>query len=111
MTDLLWGIAGGLEKIHSEGLCHTNLHGGNLLIEVFTDAKIADIGLYGPTTGNRPYFNRAHDKQFAYEICCKNLQNRPAATQLNKQLCDSQISNTVALVLLKEKVGINWKRN
>ncbi|RIB13576.1 kinase-like domain-containing protein [Gigaspora rosea] len=23
MTDLLWEIAGGLEKIHSEGFCHT----------------------------------------------------------------------------------------
>ncbi|CAB5386294.1 unnamed protein product [Rhizophagus irregularis] len=42
MIDMLWGIAGGLEKIHSEGKIHGNLHGGNLLIEdekVSTDAR------------------------------------------------------------------------
>ncbi|CAG8785429.1 525_t:CDS:2, partial [Dentiscutata erythropus] len=50
MVDMLWGIASGLEKIHSENLFHSNLHGGNLLIEdetISTDAKIADIGLHG----------------------------------------------------------------
>ncbi|CAG8733738.1 21776_t:CDS:2, partial [Rhizophagus irregularis] len=38
-------IAGGLERIHSEGKIHRNLHGGNLLVEdekVSTDARIAD---------------------------------------------------------------------
>ncbi|RIB07554.1 kinase-like domain-containing protein [Gigaspora rosea] len=193
IADLLWGIAGGLEKIHSEGLCHTNLHGGNLLIEdesVSTDAKVADIGLHGPAdksvpkdviigvlpfidpqvilrnqrpnpasdiysfgiimwvlaTGHRPYFNRAHDKQLAYEICFKNLrpeiseelksempeeyrnlmnqcwdplpENRPTATQLNKQLSDwitaicddpnpSQISNSFGIAEEKrwESIG------
>ncbi|CAG8536543.1 11309_t:CDS:2, partial [Acaulospora morrowiae] len=51
MVDMLWGVAGGLERIHSEGLFHSNLHGGNLLIEdesVSTDARIADVGLHGP---------------------------------------------------------------
>ncbi|PKY22195.1 kinase-like protein, partial [Rhizophagus irregularis] len=51
MIDMLWGIAGGLERIHSEGKIHGNLHGGNLLIEdekVSTDARIADVGLHGP---------------------------------------------------------------
>ncbi|PKY30423.1 hypothetical protein RhiirB3_447508 [Rhizophagus irregularis] len=43
MIDMLWGIAGSLERIHSEGKVHKNLHGGNLLIE---DKKIStkDIG-------------------------------------------------------------------
>ncbi|POG80856.1 kinase-like domain-containing protein [Rhizophagus irregularis DAOM 181602=DAOM 197198] len=44
-------IAGGLERIHSEGKIHRNLHGGNLLVEdekVSTDARIADVGLHGP---------------------------------------------------------------
>ncbi|GBC07335.1 hypothetical protein RclHR1_00740018 [Rhizophagus clarus] len=51
MIDMLWGIAGGLERIHSEGKVHKNLHGGNLLIEdkkISTDARIGDVGLYGP---------------------------------------------------------------
>ncbi|CAG8463559.1 1919_t:CDS:2 [Racocetra fulgida] len=45
MVDMLWGIAGGLERIHSEGFFHSNLHGGNLLVEddtISIDAKIAD---------------------------------------------------------------------
>ncbi|CAG8723009.1 7224_t:CDS:1, partial [Racocetra persica] len=51
MVDMLWGIAGGLERIHSEGFFHSNLHGGNLLVEddtISIDAKIADVGLNGP---------------------------------------------------------------
>src|ERR1044071_4791784 len=51
MIDMLWGIAGGLERIHAEEKVHKNLHGGNLLIEdekISTDARIADVGLYGP---------------------------------------------------------------
>ncbi|CAG8688238.1 34916_t:CDS:2, partial [Racocetra persica] len=57
IADILWGIASGLEKNHLEGLCHTNLHGGNLLIEdeaVSTDAKISDIGLHGPADKSIP---------------------------------------------------------
>ncbi|GBC05292.1 hypothetical protein RclHR1_06160003 [Rhizophagus clarus] len=51
MIDILWGIAGGLERIHSEGKIHGNIHGGNLLVEdekVSTDARISDVGLHGP---------------------------------------------------------------
>jgi len=51
MIDMLWGIAGGLERIHADGKVHKNLHGGNLLIEdekISTDARISDVGLYGP---------------------------------------------------------------
>ena len=33
MIDMLWGIAGGLDRIHGEGKFHGNLYGGNLLIE------------------------------------------------------------------------------
>src|SRR6266480_7640103 len=50
MIDMLWGIAGGLERIHAEDKAHKNLHGGNLLIEdekISTDARIGDVGLYG----------------------------------------------------------------
>ncbi|RIA82616.1 hypothetical protein C1645_743650 [Glomus cerebriforme] len=32
MIDMLWGIAGGLERIHAEGKIHGNLHGGNYLL-------------------------------------------------------------------------------
>ncbi|CAB5198477.1 unnamed protein product [Rhizophagus irregularis] len=48
-------IAKGLERIHIEGKIHRNLHGGNLLIEDdeistdATDARISDVGLYGPS--------------------------------------------------------------
>src|ERR1044071_9879196 len=51
IIDMLWGIAGGLERIHDEGKIHGNLHGGNLLVEdekVSTDARISDVGLHGP---------------------------------------------------------------
>jgi len=51
IIDMLWGIAGGLERIHAEGKVHGNLHGGNLLVEdekVSTDARIGDVGLHGP---------------------------------------------------------------
>src|SRR5436190_9289531 len=51
MIDMLWRIAGGLERIHAEGKIHGNLHGGNLLIEdekVSTDVRIGDVGLHGP---------------------------------------------------------------
>ena len=33
IIDMLWGIALGLERIHSEGKVHGNIHGGNLLVE------------------------------------------------------------------------------
>src|SRR6266542_6762376 len=49
--DMLWGIAGGLERIHAEGKVHRNLHGGNLFIvfiEDKKDARIGDVGLHGP---------------------------------------------------------------
>jgi serine/threonine protein kinase len=55
VIDMLWGIAGGLERIHSEGKVHGNLHGGNLLIEdekVSTDTRIGDVGLHGPCNDN-----------------------------------------------------------
>src|SRR5688572_2556651 len=51
MIDMLWGVAGGLDRIHSEGKIHGNLHGGNLLIEderISMDARISDVGLHGP---------------------------------------------------------------
>ncbi|PKY22983.1 kinase-like protein, partial [Rhizophagus irregularis] len=55
IIDMLRGIAEGLEKIHVEGKIHRNLHGGNLLIENeknITDARIGDVGLYGPCEYN-----------------------------------------------------------
>ncbi|CAG8716724.1 21656_t:CDS:2 [Rhizophagus irregularis] len=51
IIDILQGIARGLERIHIEGKIHRNLHGGNLFIEddeILTDARISDVGLYGP---------------------------------------------------------------
>ncbi|RIB13615.1 kinase-like domain-containing protein [Gigaspora rosea] len=58
IIDMLWGVASGLDKIHSEKKFHSNLHGGNLLIEdetISTDARIADVGLHGPC--NEPHSN------------------------------------------------------
>ncbi|CAJ0825475.1 4383_t:CDS:2 [Entrophospora sp. SA101] len=62
MIDMLWDISCGLEKIHSQDLFHGNLHGGNLLIEeenVSTDAKLADVGFYGPVN-----FSKAEDERW-----------------------------------------------
>ncbi|CAJ0745752.1 17493_t:CDS:2 [Entrophospora sp. SA101] len=64
MIDMLWDISCGLEKIHSQDLFHGNLHGGNLLIEeenVSTDAKLADVGFYGPVS-NDLSFKRKDNK-------------------------------------------------
>jgi hypothetical protein len=50
MIDMLWVVAGGLERIHSEGKVHGNLHGGNLLIEdehTSLNARISDVGFMG----------------------------------------------------------------
>ncbi|POG72508.1 kinase-like domain-containing protein, partial [Rhizophagus irregularis DAOM 181602=DAOM 197198] len=114
---ILQGFARGLERIHIEGEIHKNLHGGNLLIEddkISTDARIGDVGLYGPSyiiknenpnkiygvlpyvapevlrgknystasdifsfginmntlaTGQRPWYNRAHDYNLAKDVC------------------------------------------
>jgi serine/threonine protein kinase len=63
MIDMLWGIAGGLERIHAEGKVHKNLHGGNLLIEdekISTDARISDVGLYGPCNN--------HENKSSYQV-------------------------------------------
>src|SRR3954469_3957382 len=51
MIDMLWGVAGGLDRIHGEEKVHGNLHGGNLLIEdekISADARVGDVGLHGP---------------------------------------------------------------
>src|SRR5581483_1107793 len=58
IIDILWGVVRGLERIHSEGKLHGNLHGGNLLVEgenVSIDAWISDVGLYGPSDRNQIY--------------------------------------------------------
>jgi serine/threonine protein kinase len=68
MIDMLWGIAGGLERIHSEGKVHGNLHGGNLLIEdekVSTDARIGDVGLHGPCNDDK---NRRANQIYGHVI-------------------------------------------
>ena len=60
---MLWGIAGGLERIHAEGKVHGNLHGGNLLVEdekVSTDARIGDVGLHGPCDDEHRKPNQLH---------------------------------------------------
>ncbi|RIA92044.1 kinase-like domain-containing protein, partial [Glomus cerebriforme] len=50
MIDMLWGIARSLEKIHVEGKIHSNLHGGNLLVDekYIIGTRISDVGLCGP---------------------------------------------------------------
>jgi serine/threonine protein kinase len=50
IIDILWSIAGGLERIHVEGKVHRNLHGGNLLVDekFLIGTRIADVGLHGP---------------------------------------------------------------
>ncbi|PKY42968.1 kinase-like protein [Rhizophagus irregularis] len=52
IVDMLWGISGGIENIHENGLIHGYLHGGNLLVEnelgSVNDIYIADVGLHGP---------------------------------------------------------------
>lgn len=125
IIDMLWGISGGLERIHAEGKVHKNLHEGNLLIEnekISTDARIGDVGLYGPcynlenkstnqiygvlpyvapevlrgenystasdiysfgiimntlASGQRPWYNRAHDISLAKDICDGNRLEIP----------------------------------
>jgi serine/threonine protein kinase len=47
--DMLWGIAGALERIHSEGKIHGNIHEGNLLlVEDEKVSRISDVDLHEP---------------------------------------------------------------
>ncbi|CAG8597699.1 4149_t:CDS:2 [Gigaspora rosea] len=93
IIDMLWGVASGLDKIHSEKKFHSNLHGGNLLIEdetISTDARIADVGLHGPCL--RPDIDELiKDIPNLYrelmERCWDpNPSNRPTALELNNLL-------------------------
>ncbi|CAG8478926.1 2705_t:CDS:2 [Scutellospora calospora] len=87
IIDMLWGIASGLDRIHSEKRFHSNLHGGNLLIEdetISTDARIADVGLHGPSSGLRPWHDRPHDIELAKLICLENL--RPEIDKVIKDI-------------------------
>ncbi|CAB5381650.1 unnamed protein product [Rhizophagus irregularis] len=82
MIDMLWGIAGGLERIHSEGKIHGNLHGGNLLIEdekVSTDARISDVGLHGPCDNDL-------NNELMQQCWDNDPKNRPTASYLNEKL-------------------------
>ncbi|RHZ46820.1 hypothetical protein Glove_606g98 [Diversispora epigaea] len=122
---ILLGVSEGLGRIHKEGTFHSNLHGGNILIEddiISTDAKVTDTGLHGfsnepyspdkiygvlpfiapevfkgeppskavdiysfgivmamMATGEKPFWNKAHDVELAHHICYDNL--RPEITQ------------------------------
>src|ERR1700722_11249047 len=70
MIDVLWGIARGLERTHDEGKINGNLYGGNLLIKdekVSTDARIGDVGLYGPCDHND---NHKGMNIWGFTICC-----------------------------------------
>ncbi|CAG8694883.1 13985_t:CDS:2, partial [Dentiscutata erythropus] len=78
IIDMLWGVASGLDKIHSEKRFHSNLHGGNLLIEdetISTDARIADIDEFIKDIPNlyRELMERCWDS---------NPSNRPTASEL-----------------------------
>ncbi|CAG8666650.1 6625_t:CDS:2 [Acaulospora colombiana] len=56
--DMLQSIAEGLYKIHVERKFHSNLHGGNILIEdktTFVEARVSDVGLYGPADKQRSF--------------------------------------------------------
>jgi hypothetical protein len=95
IIDILWGIAEGLEKIHSEGKVHKtfteeiylwmrkSLQILVLVMLVFVDhgvlPYITPEVLRGEnytavsheyfTTGKRPWYNRAHDINLAKDIC------------------------------------------
>ena len=153
--DTLRGIAKGLERIHADGKVHKNLHGGNLLIEderVSTDARIADVGLYGPcnrqendqiygvlpfvapevirhknystasdiysfgiimntlATGEKPWFNRAHDINLAKDICDGEKlkipdDSPPFYTELMQRCWDNDPNKRPTASYLNEKLG------
>ncbi|CAG8483321.1 10120_t:CDS:2, partial [Acaulospora morrowiae] len=75
IIDMLWGISGGLDQIHKDGLCHGNLHGGNLLVEnepESIDTRIADLGDWVTAICDDPdpsplsdQFDAAEEKKFA----------------------------------------------
>ncbi|CAJ0863938.1 4934_t:CDS:2 [Entrophospora sp. SA101] len=51
IVEILWSISNGLDHIHQEKLFHTNLHGGNILVDNENDfiyTCISDVGLNIP---------------------------------------------------------------
>ncbi|CAB4392064.1 unnamed protein product [Rhizophagus irregularis] len=121
MIDILQGVARGLERIHIEGKIHRNLHGGNLLIEdeeISTEACISDVGLYGPcyyhenkNSGQRPWYDRAHDHYLAKSICDGERLEIPDDTpkfhaELMQQCWDNEPGNRPTASYLYKK--LNW---
>ncbi|PKK62336.1 hypothetical protein RhiirC2_790520 [Rhizophagus irregularis] len=84
---------GGLERTRAKGRVHKNLCRGNLLIEdekISTDARIGDVGLYGPCDYHEDNNNsgqiyglaidlgmRAHDHYSAKSICVEITEDTP----------------------------------
>ncbi|EXX59102.1 hypothetical protein RirG_191820 [Rhizophagus irregularis DAOM 197198w] len=72
VIDMLWGIAGGLERIHSErksmGIFTEEIY---LSKTKSTASAIYSFGIVMNTlaTGKRPWYNRAHDINLAKDIC------------------------------------------
>ncbi|CAB5301077.1 unnamed protein product [Rhizophagus irregularis] len=164
IIDMLWGIAGGLERIHTEGKVLKNLHGGNLLIgdeeisidtgDVYIDTYISDVGLYGPSynprssdqiygvlpyvapevlrgesystasdiysfgiimytlaTGERPWYNEAHDINLAKNICDSKRLEIPEDTpkfyvELIRKCWDNEPEKRPTATYLYKK--LNW---
>ncbi|CAB5198480.1 unnamed protein product [Rhizophagus irregularis] len=164
IIDMLWGIAGGLERIHTEGKVLKNLHGGNLLIgdeeisidtgDVYIDTYISDVGLYGPSynprssdqiygvlpyvapevlrgesystasdiysfgiimytlaTGERPWYNEAHDINLAKNICDGKRLEIPEDTpkfyvELIRKCWDNEPEKRPTATYLYKK--LNW---
>ncbi|EXX68695.1 uncharacterized protein OCT59_008946 [Rhizophagus irregularis] len=164
IIDMLWGIAGGLERIHTEGKVLKNLHGGNLLIgdeeisidtgDVYIDTYISDVGLYGPrynprssdqiygvlpyvapevlrgenystasdiysfgiimytlATGERPWYNEAHDINLAKNICDGKRLEIPEDTpkfyvELIRKCWDNEPEKRPTATYLYKK--LNW---
>ncbi|CAG8849535.1 17967_t:CDS:1, partial [Racocetra persica] len=47
---------------------------GNKPLAKASNSYSLGIVMWALATSSRPHYNRAHDSQLAYEICCKNLR-------------------------------------
>ncbi|CAB4381512.1 unnamed protein product [Rhizophagus irregularis] len=86
IVDMLWGISGGIENIHENGLIHGYLHGGSWTIAICDDPEPSELS---------DQFNIAEEKKFSDSEQNKFQQQKihPQAFYTSRLLYFSELIN------------------